>query len=173
MTDYIGYEALTQAAMRGVVREALRQAEKGSAPPGDHHFYVTFRTKAPGVKIPDHLVEQFPDEMTIVVQHQYWDLEVHDGHFEIVLKFNRVPQHLSIPYVALTRFVDPAVNFGVSFEKPASGEDASVVSPALGTPLGSAVGTQPGSSEPVSDAADTPATGSDETVVNLDAFRRK
>ena len=101
MTDYIGYEALTQAAMRGVVREALRQAAKGSAPPGDHHFYVTFRTKAPGVKIPDHLIEQFPEEMTIVIQHQYWDLEVHDGHFEIILKFNRVPQHLSIPYVTV------------------------------------------------------------------------
>jgi len=161
MTDYIGYEALTQAAMRGVVREALRQAEKGSAPPGDHHFYITFRTKAPGVKLPDHLVEQFPDEMTIVVQHQYWDLEVHDGHFEIVLKFNRVPQHLSIPYVALTRFVDPAVNFGVSFEKPGSGEENEVVAPALESP------------DAEVDADETPAASDGETVVNLDAFRRK
>lgn len=165
MTDYIGYEALTQAAMRGVVREALRQAEKGSAPPGDHHFYITFRTKAPGVKIPDHLVEQFPDEMTIVVQHQYWDLEVHDGHFEIVLKFNRVPQHLSIPYVALTRFVDPAVNFGVSFEKPAASEETSVVSPALGSASDAP--------EPAIITEDTPASGGGDTVVNLDAFRRK
>ncbi len=161
MTDYIGYEALTQAAMRGVVREALRQAEKGSAPPGDHHFYVTFRTKAPGVKIPEHLVGQFPEEMTIVVQHQYWDLEVHDGHFEIVLKFNRVPQHLSIPYVALTRFVDPAVNFGVSFEKPGNGEDNAVVAPALDT------------GETDADPVETPAASDGETVVNLDAFRRK
>lgn len=162
MTDYIGYEALTQAAMRGVVREALRQAAKGSAPPGDHHFYVTFRTKAPGVKIPDHLIEQFPEEMTIVIQHQYWDLEVHDGHFEIILKFNRVPQHLSIPYVAMTRFVDPAVNFGVSFEKAGNAEDAaSVVDPA---PEGA--DTTDGAS------ADAPAAGA-ETVVSLDAFRRK
>ncbi|MEL6859460.1 MAG: ClpXP protease specificity-enhancing factor SspB [Pseudomonadota bacterium] len=161
MTDYIGYEALTQAAMRGVAREALRQAAMGSAPPGDHHFYVTFRTKAPGVKIPDHLIEQFPEEMTIVIQHQYWDLEVHDGHFEIVLKFNRVPQHLSIPYVAMTRFVDPAVNFGVSFEKAAAGETTSVVAPAL---------------EPEAETvADTAADASEDgtTVVNLDAFRRK
>ena len=162
MTDYIGYEALTQAAMRGVVREALRQAAKGSAPPGEHHFYVTFRTKAPGVNIPDHLIEQFPEEMTIVIQHQYWDLEVHDGHFEIILKFNRVPQHLSIPYVAMTRFVDPAVNFGVSFEKGGSVEDqSSVVSPA------------PGSAEN-GDEDTTAETGPDgETVVSLDAFRRK
>lgn len=162
MTDYIGYEALTQAAMRGVVREALRQAAKGSAPPGDHHFYVTFRTKAPGVKIPDHLIEQFPEEMTIVIQHQYWDLEVHDGHFEIILKFNRVPQHLSIPYVAMTRFVDPAVNFGVSFEKAGSSDDkASVVDPAPET-----------ADMPDQAAAEAPASGA-ETVVSLDAFRRK
>ena len=88
MTDYIGYDALTQAAMRGVVREALRQARANGEMPGDHHFYVTFRTKAPGVKIADYLVERFPEDMTIVVQHQYWDLEVDEGHFEIVLKFN-------------------------------------------------------------------------------------
>jgi len=162
MTDYIGYEALTQAAMRGVVREAMRQAEKGSAPPGDHHFYVTFRTKAPGVKIPEHLTEQFPEEMTIVIQHQYWDLEVHDGHFEIVLKFNRVPQHLSIPYVALTRFVDPAVNFGVSFEKAGTGEEeASVVAPAI---------EQANSS---SEESPTDSDADADTVVSLDAFRRK
>ncbi len=162
MTDYIGYEALTQAAMRGVVREALRQAAKGSAPPGDHHFYVTFRTKAPGVKIPDHLIEQFPEEMTIVIQHQYWDLEVHDGHFEIILKFNRVPQHLSIPYVAMTRFVDPAVNFGVSFEKGESLKaDASVVAPA------------PDAAETETDAAAENDGAEGETVVSLDAFRRK
>ena len=162
MTDYIGYEALTQAAMRGVVREAMRQAAKGSAPPGDHHFYVTFRTKAPGVKIPDHLIEQFPEEMTIVIQHQYWDLEVHDGHFEIILKFNRVPQHLSIPYVAMTRFVDPAVNFGVSFEKGESLEaDASVVAPA------------PDAAETEADAAAENDGAEGETVVSLDAFRRK
>ena len=161
MTDYIGYEALTQAAMRGVVREALRQAAKGSAPPGDHHFYVTFRTKAPGVKIPDHLVEQFPEEMTIVIQHQYWDLEVHDGHFEIVLKFNRVPQHLSIPYVAMTRFVDPAVNFGVSFEKAVVEESAPVVDPAIEKDSDT-MGEESSEQE-----------GSADTVVSLDAFRRK
>lgn len=163
MTDYIGYEALTQAAMRGVVREALRLAAKGSAPPGDHHFYVTFRTKAPGVKIPDHLIEQFPEEMTIVIQHQYWDLEVHDGHFEIILKFNRVPQHLSIPYVAITRFVDPAVNFGVSFEKGGSGEEVTTL-----------VDPAPETAEPVDDAETADSdTAEGETVVSLDAFRRK
>ncbi|MEM7460782.1 MAG: ClpXP protease specificity-enhancing factor SspB, partial [Pseudomonadota bacterium] len=96
-----------------------------------------------------------------VIQHQYWDLEVHDGHFEIVLKFNRVPQHLSIPYVAMTRFVDPAVNFGVSFEKAGSDTDSTVVAPAL---------EQDGVDN--GDAA-TEKDGEGDTVISLDAFRRK
>ena len=159
MTDYIGYEALTQAAMRGVVREALRRAATNGKPPGEHHYYVTFRSKSPGVKMADHLVERFPDEMTIVVQHQFWDLEVHEGHFEIVLKFSGVPQHLSIPFAALTRFVDPAVNFGVTFEKSEDENDTEIVTP---------------TSEPASDADhDENASESGDTVVSLDAFRRK
>ncbi|HAY06600.1 MAG TPA: ClpXP protease specificity-enhancing factor SspB [Hyphomonas sp.] len=153
MTDYIGYEALSQAAMRGVVREALRRAKTNGGLPGDHHFYVSFRTRAPGVKIADHLVQRFPEEMTIVIQHQFWDLEVHDGHFEIVLKFAGVPQHLSIPLAAITRFVDPSVNFGLSFE--ARSRDTGVLSPAKDT-----------AAEPV---PPKPA----ETVVSLDAYRRK
>ena len=99
--------------------------------------------------------------MTIVIQHQFWDLEVHDGHFEIVLKFNRVPQHLSIPYVAMTRFVDPAVNFGVSFEKAGSSNDSSVVAPAM----------EQAASDQTPDAE--PKANDGETVVSLDAFRRK
>lgn len=157
MTDYIGYETLTQAAMRGVVREAIRQVAENSAPPGEHHFYITFRSKAPGVKMADALVERFPDEMTIVIQHQFWDLEVHEGHFEIVLKFGGVPQHLSIPFAALTRFVDPAVNFGLSFEKADAMGDNAVIAPAAETPK------QP----------EAAPAASGETVVSLDAFRRK
>lgn len=157
MTDYIGYEALTQAAMRGVVREALKRAKTGnSGLPGNHQFYVTFRTRAPGVKIADHLVQRFPDEMTIVIQHQFWDLEVHDGHFEIVLKFSGVPQHLYVPFAALTRFVDPSVNFGLTFEPRQ--KDAGVLAPA----------------KALDEPADQPTSlGSTETVVNLDAYRRK
>lgn len=161
MTDYIGYEALTQAAMRGVVRETLRQVSGGNTPPGDHHFYISFRTKAPGVKIADNLVERFPDEMTIVIQHQFWDLEVHDAHFEIILKFSGVPQHLSVPFAALTRFVDPAVNFGISFEGTSAETTPDLVAPAKSLP-------------PEEDQdADTAATPGSDTVVNLDAFRRK
>lgn len=158
MTDYIGYEALSQAAMRGVVREAIRQAATNGAPPGDHHFYVTFRSKAPGVQMADHLIERFPDEMTIVIQHQFWDLEVHEGHFEIVLKFSGVPQHLSVPFAALTRFVDPAVNFGLSFEK--SEDKADIVAPTPSMPIEETT-------------ANTTDSDDADTVVSLDAFRRK
>lgn len=154
MTDYIGYDALSQAAMRGVVREALRRAKSSGGLPGEHHFYISFRTRAPGVKIAPHLVQRFPEEMTIVIQHQYWDLEVHDGHFEIVLKFSGVPQHLSIPLAAITRFVDPSVNFGLAFETQS--RDAGVIAPAAAAPAGEYEAKPPG-----------------ETVVNLDAYRRK
>ena len=154
MTDYIGYDALSQAAMRGVVREALRRAKSSGGLPGEPHFYISFRTRAPGVKIAPHLIQRFPEEMTIVVQHQYWDLEVHDGHFEIVLKFSGVPQHLSIPLAAITRFVDPSVNFGLAFETQS--RDAGVIAPAEAAPDADAEAKEPG-----------------QTVVNLDAYRRK
>ncbi|MBU1287393.1 MAG: stringent starvation protein B [Alphaproteobacteria bacterium] len=154
MTDYIGYDALTQAAMRGVVREALKRALANGGLPGEHHFYITFRTKAPGVKVADYLTERFPEDMTIVVQHQFWDLEVNEGHFEIILKFSGVPQHLFVPYAAITRFVDPSVNFGLTFENPT--KDDAVIAPAAAF--------QAAEPEPA------PAAG---TVVNLDAFRRK
>ncbi len=160
MTDYIGYDTLTQAAMRGVVREAIRTAQDNCQTPGDHHFYITFRTRAPGVQIADHLAEQFPEDMTIVIQHQFWDLEVHDGHFEIILKFSGVPQHLSIPFSAVTRFVDPSVNFGLTIEDTAAANsDESVIAPAMAPatgPSNKAVGDEDAN-----------------TVVNLDAFRRK
>lgn len=159
MDDYIGYEALTQAAMRGVVREALKQVASNSTPPGDHHFYITFRSRAPGVKMAEQLIERFPEEMTIVVQHQFWDLEVHEGFFEIILKFNGVPQHLSIPFAAMTRFVDPAVNFGVSFEKQATDDDTELILPPQ---------------TPASEGDETDvASSTDATIVSLDHFRRK
>lgn len=155
MAIYIQYEALKQAAMRGVMREALRQVAANGMVPGDHHFYVTFRTRAPGVRMAGHLVERFPDEMTIVIQHQFWDLEVHDTRFEIILKFAGVPQHLDIPYAAVSRFIDPAANFGLAFERDHA--DAGTLSPAPETP------------EPPRPQA----PGTDATIVSLDAFRRK
>jgi len=160
MTDYIGYEALQHAAMRGVMREALRSVVENGAPPGDHHFYVSFRTRAPGVKIADYLVERFPQDMTIVIQHQYWDLEVNDERFEIILKFSGVPQHLSVPFTAVSRFVDPSVNYGLSFEDEPANGDRAVISPVEET-------VEASEAEQLDGASET------DTVVNLDAFRRK
>ena len=162
VTDRIGYENLTQAAMRGVVRGVLKQTSEQGAPLGDHHFFITFRTKAPGVKIADHLVERFAKDMTIVIQHQYWDLEVHDTHFEIILKFSGVPQHLHIPSSAITRFVDPSVNFGLNFEAAPEDSEENMIAPVI-------------DDAPAQTASEQEAapSGAANTVVNLDAFRRK
>ena len=164
MTDDIGYEALTDAALRGVVREALKKFADASRPPGDHHFYITFRTKAPGVEIADYLRERFPDEMTIVIQYQYWDLEIHKDRFEVVLKFSGVPQHLDIPFSALTRFADPSVNFGLSFEK---GEDSEGAGDDFTEDFDDDDLDSSASDNKPSDGQ----TGS--TVVSLEAFRKK
>lgn len=159
--DHIGYNALTQAALRGVVRATLESVSKLERLPGDHHFYITFRTRTQGVQMADYLKDRFPEEMTIVVQHQYWDFQVFDDYFEIILKFSGVPQHLRIPFAALSRFFDPSVNFGLQFdtETPVA-EDQPTVLPGLG-------------GSPVSTTAAEPQEAAEGTVVSLDAFRRK
>src|ERR1700742_1756108 len=108
--DFIGYQALTDQALRGVVRDALKRIEK-SGLIGAHHFYLTFKTHADGVEIPDFLKEQYPDEMTIIIQHQYWALKVKDDYFEVTLTFKKLPAPLHIPFNALTAFFDPGVQF--------------------------------------------------------------
>src|SRR5882672_6570133 len=113
--DLIGYEELTDAALRGVVREALRRVEKRGLL-GSHHFYLTFKTHDPGVEIPDFLKERYPDEMTIVMQNQFSGLHVSEDAFEITLSFQKLPATLFVPFSALTAFVDPAVQFGLQFK---------------------------------------------------------
>jgi uncharacterized protein len=110
----IPYDDVVQEALRAVVGRVLGDVCKNGLP-GDHHFYITFKTRAPGVAIPVHLMERFPDEMTIVVQHKYWDLKVDTEHFEIGLSFSQVPAHLYVPFSAITAFVDPAVDFALQF----------------------------------------------------------
>ena len=110
----IPYDDVVQEALRAVVGRVLGDVAKGGLP-GDHHFYITFKTQVPGVVIPTHLHERFPDEMTIVVQHKYWDLKVEAEHFEIGLSFSQIPSHLFIPYSAITAFVDPSVDFALQF----------------------------------------------------------
>ncbi|MGD9811959.1 MAG: SspB family protein [Sphingobium sp.] len=113
----IPYDEIVQEALRAVVGRVLGQVETmGGTLPGEHHFYITFKTHAAGVSIPAHLTERFPDEMTVVLQNKFWDLSVEDDLFRVSLTFNQVPAQLVIPFAAITAFVDPAVNFALQFQ---------------------------------------------------------
>jgi len=112
----IPYDEIVQDALRAVVGRVLRQLEGHDSLPGEHHFYITFKTQAPGVDIPAHLVAKFPDEMTIVLQNRFWDLNVGDDQFSVGLSFNQTPSTLVIPSAAITAFVDPSVDFGLQFQ---------------------------------------------------------
>ena len=128
MTDapdsMIPYDEIVQEALRAVVGRVLGQVESaGGFLPGNHHFYITFKTGAVGVSIPQRLKERFPDEMTIVIQNKFWDLKVTDQGFSVGLTFNQIPSTLIIPFGAITSFVDPAVDFGLQFQAAGDIED--------------------------------------------------
>jgi hypothetical protein len=113
--DHIRYDLLTQQALRGVVRTVLADAAKNGLP-GEHHFYIAFDTQAPGVRMSARLREQYPKEMTVILQHQFWDLTVSNDGFEVGLSFGGVPERLEIPFEAVKGFFDPSVQFGLQFE---------------------------------------------------------
>jgi hypothetical protein len=115
----IPYDEIVQDALRAVVGRVLGEVEQSGALPGDHHFYITFKTRAPGVSIPKHLLERFPDEMTIVIQHRFWDLKVEEDAFSVGLSFGGVPSTLYVPFAAVTQFHDPAVEFALTFHADA------------------------------------------------------
>jgi hypothetical protein len=117
----IPYDEIVQEALRAVVGRVLGEVESTGTLPGEHHFYITFKTGAAGVDIPRHLSERFPDEMTIVIQNRFWDLKVGSDGFEVGLSFNQAAARLVIPFSAITGFVDPAVNFALQFQ--AQGDD--------------------------------------------------
>src|SRR6187551_3723683 len=117
----IPYDEIVQDALRAVVGRVLGEVEQSGGLPGEHHFYITFKTRAPGVSIPKHLVEKFPDEMTIVIQHRFWDLKVEEDGFSVGLSFGGVPASLQVPFAAVTQFHDPAVEFALTFQ--ANGAD--------------------------------------------------
>ena len=118
--DHIGYDDLVDNALRGAMREVmLRVAENGLS--GSHHMYITFRTGFPGVDIPGYLRDRYPDELTIVLQHQFWGLEVTEEGFSVTLSFNKAREYVSVPFAALTRFADPGVKFGLQFEIKSTG----------------------------------------------------
>jgi hypothetical protein len=154
--DEMHYELLMQDALRGVIRLALERAAGPDGIPGAHHFYVTFKTRAPGVSVPPDILAKYPDEMTVVLQHQYWDLKVEATRFSVMLKFGGMPKVLAMPYTAVTRFYDPSVQFLLQFEAPATIEE--LVAEAAEAP----------------EETPPPPTGDDgPKVVSLDQFRKK
>lgn len=164
--EQLRYDRMVETALRGVVRNALTEvAERGL--PGNHHFYLTFRTGYPGIDIPAYLTGQYPNEMTIVLQFQYYGLEVLDDHFEVTLSFNNVHERLVIPFGAITTFADPSVNFALQFQPLAAADSADVEAlPARPTIVER-------KDEPKADdaaAVEEPKRGE---VVALDAFRKK
>lgn len=122
MADQIRYDILTQQALRGVVRSVLTDAAKKGLP-GDHHFFITFDTHADGVRMSDRLRAQYPEEMTVILQHQFWDLTVSEQGFDVGLSFGGITERLGIPFDAITAFVDPSVQFGLQFEEVIEGQE--------------------------------------------------
>ena len=183
MADQIRYDLLTQHALRGVVRSVLTDTAKKGLP-GDHHFYISFDTRAEGVRLSDRLRAQYPDEMTIILQHQFWDLKVNEEGFEVGLSFGGVPERLSVPFEAINGFFDPSVQFGLQFEEVTEGEErptpANVQEPVAaknqkkGMPGASAVPAVT-TDKPLAakrDKPEKPVNGGGE-VVRLDRFRKK
>jgi uncharacterized protein len=154
--DLFDYPQMVQTALRGVVREALaRTAREGLR--GAHHFYVSFRTQVSGVVLPDYLLDQYPEEMTIILQHQFWGLEVGDREFSVTVSFQNRPEQLTIPFAAVTSFADPSVKFGLQFELPAAKPHDAAALPAKNS---------------VDEAEKTPPRQPAE-IVTLDKFRKK
>lgn len=155
----IDYDYLTQSALKRVVRDVLKMTEELGAAPGDHHFYIEFETTAEGVSLSDHLMAQYPQRMTIVLQHQFDSLEVDDEGFSVTLWFKNVQARLTVPFDAVTSFADPSVQFGLRFEGAAPARP-----PVPATPLKPPPAAKPEKAAVAGDGA---------AVVSLDAFRKK
>lgn len=165
--DLMRYDQLAQNALRGVVRDALRRVEK-SGLPGDHHFYIAFNTKFPGVDIGERMAQRYPREMTIVIQHQYENLIVRDDRFEVELSFDNISEKLIIPFNAVKGFLDPAVQFGLQFEV-VNVESGADVENKIAKPIAPKLKTVESEIQVPQDDADKEAP----KVVSLDAFRKK
>ncbi|HEV7252297.1 MAG TPA: SspB family protein [Mesorhizobium sp.] len=165
--DHIRYDILAQEALRGVMRKVLAEVSRTGLP-GNHHFFITFLTGAPGVRVSSRLKERYPEQMTIVLQFQYWDLKVSETGFEIGLSFSDVPEKLEIPFSAVRGFYDPSVNFELEFDVKAESAEAPALAPAKPVALPPAL---PPASAAEVPAADAGKNGAD--VVSLDAFRKK
>lgn len=188
------YDRLVEEALRSVVRTAMSEVAQNGLP-GEHHFYITFKTRYPGVEIPVYLKQKYEDEMTIVLQHQYWGLKADADGFEVLLSFNDVHERLAIPYAAITGFVDPSVKFGLQFqvqsdedeakpvlatEAPAGSNGVTPLVPAAGRGEADAPAEKPAKKAKAAKAGPKPAEPTEEpptdagaNVVTLDTFRKK
>lgn len=163
-TDHIRYDVLARDALRGVLKHVLADAAEHGLP-GEHHFYITFLSKAEGVKLSPRLLSQYPQEMTVILQHQFWDLIVTDDRFEVGLSFNGIPERLVVPFSAIKSFFDPSVQFGLQFE-PVDAPAAEAETTVETLPVAAAAETPAEADEPVKQ-------GEGAEVVRLDRFRKK
>lgn len=180
MNDRFHYDALVDDALRSVVRRVLTQvAEKGL--PGSHHFYISFRSTDPGVELPDYLLAKYPEEMTIVLQHQYWDLVIGEESFEVTVSFNKLQEHIKVPFAALSAFVDPSVRFGLQFDRkdkaPAEKPEGTTAVAPTPLPAPDKRPAQAGSAgdedKPADAAAEAKPEDAASKIVKLDSFRKK
>jgi hypothetical protein len=171
-TDHIRYDVLARDALRGVLRRVLTDAAEHGLP-GEHHFFITFVSTAEGVKLSPRLLAQYPEEMTIILQHQFWDLVVTEDRFEVGLSFGGIPERLVVPFAAIKSFLDPSVQFGLQFEP--SDADAAAEVPGAKLPAAPAPSALPvAAPSPAAESTDEPAKPSEGAeVVRLDRFRKK
>ncbi len=170
-TDHIRYDVLAREAMRGVLRQVMTDAAKRGLP-GDHHFYITFLTQAEGVKLSPRLMAQYPTEMTVILQHQFWDLVVTEDRFEVGLSFGGVPERLVVPFNAIKSFLDPSVQFGLQFETSEATAPAKDDETPAAIPAPAAAADEPAKDDAEADGEKKPNEGGAE-VVRLDRFRKK
>jgi uncharacterized protein len=173
-TDHIRYDVLARDALRGVLRKVLSDAAVHGLP-GEHHFFITFISTAEGVKLSPRLLAQYPDEMTIILQHQFWDLVVHEDRFEVGLSFGGIPERLVVPFSAIKSFFDPSVQFGLQFEPSDSAEPLTAKNLPSAAPSASShpLASPPADVEDAGEVEDPQKPSDGAEVVRLDRFRKK
>ena len=170
-TDHIRYDVLARDALRGVLRRVLADAAEHGLP-GEHHFFITFVSTADGVKLSPRLLAQYPEEMTVILQHQFWDLTVTEDRFEVGLSFGGIPERLVVPFNSIKSFFDPSVKFGLQFE-PADVADAAAETAATNLPAVPAPSALPVPAPAAKAEAEPAKPGEGAEVVRLDRFRKK
>jgi hypothetical protein len=171
--DLIRYDLIVQDALRAALREVLAKAARDGLP-GEHHFYISFRTHARGVKLSQRMRDRYPDEMTIVLQYQFWDLKVTEHAFEVGLSFQNIPEVLAVPFEAVTRFADPAAGFELQFAAAAEAAQSQGIQQELPLlPAESAAGGRDETAQETAPEQAPPPPESETKVISIDAFRKK